>query len=142
MYCSISAGGFVAIKGTPVAWISQMQAHGVALHVFEAEYFAMLTIILMTAAILQILEAWMVVEAPITLCGDNIHVIEKTRAGRIYGLKSLRHVRTAFGFIYEQLLRGVMCLAYAPSAENIADIFIKALPTHVHLRHTAALNIS
>ncbi len=89
---SITGWVLVLLGGTAAAaWSSHMQPHGVSLHTFEAEYFAICPAMVATRA-LQLVLADTGVKATAQVFNDNRHVVNKSKEGRIYGAKGLRRL--------------------------------------------------
>ena len=48
-------------------------------------------------------------------------------AGKIFGAKGVRHVKTAFGYLWHHLQSGLLSLFHVRGTENPADLFTKNL---------------
>ena len=72
---------------------------------------------------------------------DNLHVVNKSNQGRMFGIKSLRHVRTRFGYLYERILLKDVLLEHIKTDKNPADMFTKSLGSEKIQRHCQTINL-
>ena len=134
-------GWVILLAGTAVAWSSHVQGHGVARYSFEAEYFALSPAVAAAVGILHVLRDLGIVHGSVPVHCDNQHVVVKTVEGRIYGAKGLRHVRLHFGYVYDLLQRGVIAFTHVMGADNVADVFTKALQGSALHRKLTSLGV-
>jgi hypothetical protein len=126
-----SISGYVfTIAGGAVAWSSKKQSR-VALSTAEAEYVAA------THAIKQLLwhrnlfkELGLPQPGTSILLSDNQAAISISHNPEFHA--RTKHIDIDLHFIRDYVQDGTAKLEYVPSAENLADIFTKALPRPLH----------
>jgi hypothetical protein len=122
-----STSGFIFfINGTPISWSSKRQ-DTVACSSTEAEYIAT------TAATKEAIYLRRLLEdlghqqtGPTPLYEDNQSCIALAR-NPVHHQRT-KHIDIQYHFIREKIESGVVDLTYIPTAQQIADIFTKALP--------------
>lgn len=128
-----SITGWVAmINGDPVSWASKKQKV-VALSTCEAELYAESAVIQETLWLKDLLsEISLRVPSPPLIHGDNQSTIGLSKNG----IKSERtkHVAIKYAHIFDEVSKENVRLKWVPSAEQLADIFSKALGRPVYER--------
>ncbi len=127
-----STSGYVFLmQGSATCWASKRQKT-VPLSTMEAEYAAMVE------AICQWLwqEQWFTelgvkVDRPFTLLSDNQAAIALTKNPEHHG--RAKHIDIRMLFIRDMIEAKSVAVEYVASADNLADIFTKALPNDAFL---------
>lgn len=135
-----STSGYVFIMaGGAVTWSSKRQAT-VALSTVEAEYVSMSRCAQQMVWMQNWLsEAKIKYALPGVIKGDNRGAIALTKNTRDHG--KVKHIDIRHHYIREMLQSGAIAVEQVSSADNLADLFTKALPRDLHHRLLAALNI-
>jgi hypothetical protein len=126
-----AVSGYVfTLGGGAISWSSKRQEL-VTLSTTEAEYVAM-THAAKEAIWVQSIHAEIFHEAiqPFPLCGDNQSAISLVCDDRFHA--RTKHIDIRYHFIRELVECGKLALTWIPSADNVADIFTKALPAPQH----------
>jgi hypothetical protein len=135
-----STSGYVFFMGgAPVSWSSKRQAV-VALSSTEAEYISL------ARGAQQVMwmknwlsEVFLPQELPFQLRGDNLGSISLTETTKGHGLA--KHIEIRWHFIRERVKDGEIAVSSVPGADNVADIFTKALPRIKHEKCVGQLGI-
>lgn len=125
---SISGYTFTLGSNT-ISWSTRKQP-SVALSSTEGEYMA-LTEAGREATYLRqfLIDLRFTFENPITLHIDNQSAIQLAlNTSAAYSART-KHIDTRHHWIRQQIANGIICLKYIPSADQIADILTKALPS-------------
>jgi len=133
-----STSGYVfRMAGGAVSWSSKLQAT-VALSTAEAEYVAI------TRAAQQALwmhsflgEIGLDQTLPTTLYCDNASAIALALSTK--GHQRAKHIDIRHHYIRERVSDGQITLQHVPSADNIADVFTKALTKALHINNMKGL---
>ena len=135
-----STSGYVfTMAGGAVTWSSKRQAT-VALSTVEAEYVAMSR----CAQQMVWMQSWLDEvtiehEMPGVIKGDSRGAISLTKNTRDHG--KIKHIDIRHHYIRELVESGTIQMVQIPSADNLADIFTKALSRDQHHRLLSKLNI-
>ena len=127
------SGYIIYVCGCPIAWRSKGQK-SVTLSSTEAEYVAISEVaqeILFIAGTLKFIGVQ--VSYPITVHVDNIGAIYLSQTATT-GNRT-KHIDTRYHFVREYIEDGTFKIIFVRSAENIADIFTKNLPTEAYKKH-------
>ena len=135
-----STTGYVFQIGSgSVAWATRKQ-RTVALSSTESEYMALtesLQHAIWTAQILRNLDFGF--DLPISIKSDSKGARDLAKNNIFHKLS--KHIEIRYHYIREKIQDGFVVLNEVKSADNIADIFTKALPEPAHQRHTRALGL-
>ena len=133
-----TTGVAIMINGICVAYYSKKQK-SVALSSCEAELFALSQALRLLGYVRCILEELGILERKssiIVYCDSQSAIaLASSQASQC----PQKHIDIRLKHIKEKVADGTIKLAYIPSANNIADIFTKALPVDAHHRHMDAL---
>ena len=135
-----STSGYVfTMAGGPVTWSSKRQAT-VSLSTVESEYVAM------ARATQQMvwMQNWLRevnIEPPLSglIKGDNRGAIALSKNTKDHN--KIKYIDIRHHYIRELVQSNIIILEQVPSADNLADLFTKALPRDHHHRLLAGLNI-
>ena len=125
------------MAGGAVSWSSKLQAT-VALSTAEAEYMAI------THAAQQ--AVWMHAflgeirldqPLPTTLYCDNASTIALALSTK--GHQCTKHINIHCHYVCKHISDGQITLEHVPSVDNIADVFMKALPKVLHINNIKGL---
>lgn len=120
------SGYVVLLHGSPVAWSARKQSL-IALSTAEAEYIALTSVareILYLKALVS--ELYETIDEPIPTYCDNQGAIALASNNKFHA--RTKHIDLRYHFIRDLVKNGTLRLQYCPTAENVADIFTKALP--------------
>ena len=120
--------GYAFLIGGAVSWSSKRQEI-VALSTAEAEYVA-LTHATKEAVWLRnyLHEVWRMPLEPTTLYSDNQSAIAMAKDDRFHA--RTKHIDIRYHYIREIIDSGAVTIGYCPTADMIADLFTKALPSY------------
>lgn len=123
----------------PVVWTSQKQ-NSVSLSTTEAEYIAASQTVKEILWARQLLEdVCETINKPVKLYVDNQSAIRLIRNPEFH--KRTKHVDVRYHFVREKVSDGVIEPVYIQSADQLADIFTKALPKQAFSKLRSALGI-
>ena len=135
-----STTGYVFQIGSgSVAWATRKQ-RTVALSSTESEYMALtesLQHAIWTAQILKNLDFDL--DLPISIKSDSKGARDLAKNNVFHKLS--KHIEIRYHYIREKIQDGFVVLNEVKSADNVADIFTKALPEPAHQRHVRALGL-
>jgi hypothetical protein len=135
-----STSGYVfMMAGGPVTWSSKRQST-VALSTVEAEYVAMSR----CAQQMTWMQSWLDEVAieyatPGVIKGDSRGAISLTKNTKDHG--KIKHIDIRHHYIRDLVHSGRISIEQIPSADNLADLFTKALPRDHHHRLLGKLNV-
>ena len=125
-----SLGGHCIFFGNAlISWSSKAQKGLLALSTTESEYIEMALAIRQLLFLQPTLQELGLVEihGSTLLLGDNQPAISSV--GNKSSKSQTKHIDVRLKFCVEVVRDGLLTIQYVPSAENIADIFTKPLPT-------------
>ena len=127
------------MAGGPVTWSSKRQAT-VSSSTVESEYVAMAR----AAQQMVWMQNWLRkvdIEPPLPglIKGDNRGAIALSKNTKDHS--KIKHIDIRHHYIRELVQSNIIILEQVPSADNLADLFTKALPRDHHHRLLAGLNI-
>jgi hypothetical protein len=136
-----STTGYVFIAfGGPVAWKSRRQPT-TALSTMEAEYMASSGAARQATWLRQLLsDLWFTQRDPTTTYNDNNAAILLGR-NPVHHDRA-KHIDIIYHHIRDDIVNGKIDITYIPSAENLADMFTKALSTDSHGNLTRKLGLT
>jgi len=129
-----STSGYVFyLNKCPISWYSKLQ-DTVAMSSVEAEIIALGTSVQEALYVRGLLkELGYAQEKPTIIYVDNSGAKSYgTNPGQYSGKRNMRHIELRYYFIREHVRNGNIEIRQVPSAQNIADIFTKALPRPQH----------
>lgn len=122
------SGSVVSINGCTVSWGCKKQVT-IALSSVEAEYMALSDATRETLYVFNLLSEFFPVAIPVPIYVDN------KGAGFIaennINNKMTKHIDVRYHFVRYYITKKLIELFHVPTAENVADIFTKALPPEV-----------
>lgn len=132
-------GSVFRVHGCTVSWLTRKQPT-VSLSSTEAELIALCVTVCHGIWMTRLLkELGVKFEEPIIYYEDNqstIRVVEDERdVGR------LKHIDVKFRFVRELIQRGQVAVQYVPSANQLADVMTKGLPSKAFLQHRTNLGL-
>ncbi|KAK9048327.1 hypothetical protein SSX86_032710 [Deinandra increscens subsp. villosa] len=134
------SGYFVLLGGSPISWKSKKQAT-VSLSSAEAEYRSMRRVTAELAWLSRLLHEFQLPNMdPIPVKCDSqaaIHIAKNP----VYHERT-KHIEIDCHFVREKLQAGLISLHHVPSAEQLADLLTKSLPTNVHQYLISKLGLS
>lgn len=77
---------------------------------------------------------------PIMIYGDNAAALKHIESPG--SINKSKHIDVAYQFVLDRALRNDLTFTYVPSAENVADIFTKALGAVLFLKMRDLLGVS
>ena len=126
-----TTGYLLYVYGGPVAWKVHLQSV-IAKSSVEAEYYAFSeTCDEIVCHRSLLVELGIVVAGPTILYGDNKGSIDLASAPVFH--KRTKHIEIRYHLIREHIDNGIIEVIWCLTADNIADIFTKALPTIKHV---------
>lgn len=132
--------GYVMLLGSsPVSWKSKKQAT-VSKSSAEAEYRAMAAAASEITWLVRLLQELGVNDLqPIKLLCDNQSAIHIGKNPVLH--ERTKHIELDCHFTREKVMEGLIELSYLPTAEQLADLFTKALPSPRHLKLSSKLGM-
>jgi hypothetical protein len=125
--------------GTPVYWAAKKQP-SISLSLTESEYMASSFVMHEAVYLHQLLtELEFRLSGPTPLYIDNQSTIALTRNPEFHA--HTKHIEVRHHFVREKLEDGIIDLHYCPTADQLADIFMKALPIVKHLKFVKDLTL-
>jgi hypothetical protein len=122
------SGSVTKVNGCAVTWWCKKQVT-VALSSVEAEYMALSDATRETLYVVNLLSEFFPIDKPVPIRVDN------KGAGFIaennINNKMTKHIDVRYHFVRYYIAKKLIELFHVPTAENIADIFTKALPPEV-----------
>ena len=120
-----SVSGFTfMINGTPVIWQSKKQPV-MARSTDDAEYIGLATTASNGLWLRKLVGEIIGLFEPMQIFGDNMAALRHIDAPG--SINRSKHVDICYQFVLDRALRNDLKFGYVPSAENIADVFTKAL---------------
>jgi hypothetical protein len=135
-----SISGYVFfLSGSPIAWAARKQP-SISLSSTESEYLAS-TLATREAVYLRqfLTEIGFPPTDPIPLLVDNQSAIALARNPEFHA--RTKHIEVRHHYVREKIEDGIIDLQYCPTADQIADIFTKALPIVKHTKFVKDLSI-
>lgn len=135
-----STGGYVFyFEGLTVSWTS-MKPNLVAQSSTESEYIAMAAATNEAAYLVNLLEEFgFTALKPVPIRCDNRSAM--TLADNPAYHKRSKHFGIRLHVTRNKVQDGTIRLTWVPTTSQVADIFTKALPRHLHEKHTALLGV-
>jgi hypothetical protein len=119
------SGMLIQVMRGPVSWGSRTQTL-TSMSTTESEYRALSECSKEALWIAKLLELFQIPSKPFLICGDSQGAIGAIKNYRY--TKHTKHVEIHHDFMKDRYQRGDLDFVFVPGAENIADIFTKALP--------------
>ena len=109
-----------------VSWFRKKQS-SIALSIAEAKYVAVASCCTQLLWMIQTLQDFQIIcSPPISIMCDNTSAISISKNPVMHS--KTKHIPIKYHFLREQVLEQKVKLEYAPSKEQVADIFTKPLP--------------
>ena len=135
----LTTGYIFQVGNGSVAWATRKQ-HTVALSSTESKYMVLTESLQHTIWTAQVLENLnFEFDLPLTTKSDSKGARDLTKNNVFHKLS--KHIGIQHHFIREKIQDGFATVEEVKSADNIANIFTKALPKPTHRRHTRALGL-
>jgi hypothetical protein len=125
------SGAAIFYMGCLVHWFAKTQ-RSVSLSSTEAEFFAAMMAAREVVHLRDVLsDLGLMVVGPTLMRSDNKSVIDLSLDAIAF--KKTKHIMRAAEFLRDLCLRGVFELRHIPGAENVADLFTKAVGRQVFM---------
>lgn len=124
------SGFFISLGGSPISWKSKKQA-SISLSSAEAEYRSMRWLVAELTWLVRLLSDLSVPPAlPVPVHSDSQAAIHIARNPIFH--ERTKHVDLDCHFVRQQYLSGLISVSFAPSRDQLADLFTKSLSGHLH----------